>query len=46
MRTRLNVPSELLKELAQLHAGKSISRAVEQALKDLMRRKGGRGTPL
>lgn len=39
MRTTLNISSELLKEVAKLYEGKSISRAVEQALKDVVRRK-------
>ena len=39
MRTTLNISSELLKEVVKLYEGKSISRAVEQALKDVVRRK-------
>jgi len=39
MRATLNISSELLKKVAKLYEGKSISRAVEEALKGVVGRK-------
>ena len=39
MRTTLNISSELLEEVARLYEKKSTSKAVEEALKDAVRRK-------
>lgn len=39
MRTTLNIPSGLLKDVARFYEKKSTSKAVEEALKDAVRRK-------
>lgn len=39
MRTTLNISSDLLREVAKLYEKKSTSKAVEEALKDAVRKK-------
>ena len=39
MRTTLNISSDLLKEVVRLYEKKTTSKAVEEALKDALRRK-------